>query len=210
MTAQDGTTLDLLDRAAEGDVAARAELLTRHRGRLRQMVAVHLDRRVAARVDPSDVVQDALLDAAQELPEYLVRRPIPFYPWLRQLAWERLVELHRRHIQAQRRSVQREEPRGFSLPHESALDLADRLVARGSSPINQLVRQEQRERVRLALTELGARDQEILVLRHLEQLSIADIAAVLGIREGAVKTRLLRALMRFRELLLAHEKEGQS
>jgi RNA polymerase sigma-70 factor, ECF subfamily len=210
MTAQDGTTLELLDRAAEGDSSARAELLTRHRGRLRQMVAVHIDRRVAARVDPSDVVQEALLDAAQELPEYLLRRPIPFYPWLRQLAWERLLELHRRHILAQKRSVQREEPRGFHLPDESALDLADRLVAGGGSPISHLLVQEQRERVRRALKELGPRDQEILVLRHLEQLSIAEIAAVLNISEGAVKTRLLRALVRFRELLLTDERENQS
>jgi RNA polymerase sigma-70 factor (ECF subfamily) len=210
MTAQDESTLELLDRAAEGDDSARADLLTRHRGRLRQMVAVHIDRRLAARVDPSDVVQEALLDAAKELPAYLLQRPLPFYPWLRQLAWERLLELHRRHILAQKRSVQREEPRGFHLPDESALDLADRLVSRGSSPISHLLREEQRARVRLALTELGPRDQEILVLRHLEQLAIAEIAAVLNISEGAVKTRLLRALVRFRELLLANEKEDQS
>jgi RNA polymerase sigma-70 factor (ECF subfamily) len=207
MTAQDSSTLELLDRAAGGDGSAQTELLTRHRGRLRQMVAVHLDRRLAARVDPSDVVQEALLDAAQELPDYLIRRPIPFYPWLRQLAWERLLELHRRHIFAQKRSVQREELCGFHLPDESALDLANRLVASGASPISHLLLEERRARVRLALTELGPRDQEILVLRHLEQLSIAEIAAILNIGEGAVKTRLLRALVRFRELLQADDKE---
>src|SRR5436305_15131764 len=151
MTAQDGTTLELLDRAAEGDVAARAELLTRHRGRLRQMVAVHLDRRVAARVDPSDVVQDALLDAAQELPEYLVRRPIPFYPWLRQLAWERLVELHRRHVQAKKRSVVREESLDLGLSGQSVQALAKRLLTRGESPSANLQKKELRARVRAAL-----------------------------------------------------------
>jgi RNA polymerase sigma-70 factor, ECF subfamily len=208
MTAQEGSTLELLDRAAEGDVSARTELLTRHRARLRRMVAVHIDRRVAARIDPSDVVQEALLDAAKEMPEYLIRRPVPFYPWLRQLAWDRLLELHRRHIVAQKRSVQREEPGGFHLPDESALDLVDRLVARGNNPITHLLREEQRERVRLALLNLGPRDQEILVLRHLEQLSITEIAAILSIGEGAVKTRLLRALVRFRELLLEEEKEN--
>ena len=210
MTAQEGSTLELLDRAAEGDASARTELLTRHRARLRRMVAVHIDRRLAARFDPSDVVQEALLDAARELPGYLVRRPVPFYPWLRQLAWDRLVELHRRHIFAQKRSVQREESRGFHLPDESAVDLADCLVARGSNPVAHLVREEQREKVRQALLDLGSRDQEILVLRHLEHLSITEIAAVLAIGEGAVKTRILRALVRFRELLLADEKEDLS
>jgi RNA polymerase sigma-70 factor, ECF subfamily len=210
MPAQEGSTLELLDRAAEGDASARAELLTRHRGRLRHMVAVRIDRRLAARVDPSDVVQEALFDAARELPEYLARRPVPFYPWLRQLAWERLVELHRRHIAAQKRSVAREELQSLHLPDESALDLANSLIARGRSPISHLLLQEQRERVRRALTGLGPRDQEILVLRHLEQLSIAEIAAILDIREGTVKTRLLRALVRFRELLIDAEIEDQS
>ncbi len=202
MVAQDKSTLELLDRAAEGDATARAELLVRHRVRLRRMIAVHIDRRLTARFDPSDVVQEALFDAARELPDYLLRRPIPFYPWLRHIAWERLVDLHRRHVVAQKRSVHREEARAYHLPDESALELADCLIARGGSPIANMVRQEERAAVRLALTKLGDRDQEILILRHLEQLSIAEIAAVLGIREGAVKTRLLRALVRFRELLV--------
>ena len=211
MTAQEGSTLELLNRAAEGDGSARTELLTRHRARLRRMVAVHIDRRLAARFDPSDVVQEALLDAARELPTYLVQRPIPFYPWLRQLAWDRLVELHRRHMLAQKRSVQREQPGGFHLPDESALELADCLVKReAATPLPIYQREEQRGKVRQALLSLGSRDQEILVLRHLEHLSIAEIAAVLNIGEGAVKTRVLRALVRFRELLLAAETEDLS
>jgi RNA polymerase sigma-70 factor (ECF subfamily) len=97
------------------------------------MVAVHLDRRLAARVDPSDVVQEALLYAAQALDDYLRERPSPFYPWLRQLAWERLIELHRRHLHAQRRSVKREEPLALHLSDESAQQLVDRVLARQSS-----------------------------------------------------------------------------
>src|SRR5947209_378094 len=101
-------TEDLLRRAAAGEIAARERLLARHRDRLRQAVALRLDRRLAARVDPSDVVQEAMADAAHKFSDYLRRRPLPFYPWLRQLALERLIELHRRHIQAQKRSVMRE------------------------------------------------------------------------------------------------------
>src|SRR6266550_4078148 len=101
-------TPELLDRTRGGDVAAGQELLTRHRARLRRMVEVRLDRRLAPRVDPSDVVQEALADAARRLDDYLRQRPLPFYPWLRRLAWERLVKLHQRHIGAERRSVTRE------------------------------------------------------------------------------------------------------
>jgi len=209
MSEQESATAELLDLASRGDKAARGQLFTQHRHRLRQMVAFHMDRRLATRVDPSDVVQEAFTDAAQRLSDYLRRRPLPFYPWLRQLAWERLLDLHRRHIIAQKRSIQREEAPSLLLPDESALELADRLVAQGSSPIGQLLRKEQRERIRDALTLLGPRDQEVLVLRHLEQLSISETAAVMSVSEGVVKTRHLRALQRFRDLLLA-EGEGQS
>src|SRR5947199_6994432 len=95
---RDGDTERLLQLAARGDAAARDRLLDRHRGRLRQAVARRLDPRLAARVDPSDVVQDALADADRKLAGYLRDRPLPFYPWLRRLALERLLELHRRHV----------------------------------------------------------------------------------------------------------------
>src|SRR5579872_5226230 len=98
-------TDQLLGRAAAGDRRARSELLHRHRARLRRMVAVRLDRRILPRVDPSDVVQEALAEADQKLSAYLRQRPVPFYPWLRRLAWEQLVRLHERHLRAGRRSV---------------------------------------------------------------------------------------------------------
>ncbi len=201
-------TETLLQRASEGDQAAREALLARHRTRLRQMVAFRLDRRLAARVDASDVVQEALAEAAQKLSDYLRRRPLPFYPWLRQLALERLVGLHRLHIRAQKRSVSREEAGALPLTDESTLQLADRLMAKAGTPIGQLLRDELRSRVHAALFRLRPRDREVLVLRHLEQLSIRDIAAVLGIREGAVKTRHLRALKHFRAAII--EEQGES
>src|SRR5262245_48665523 len=96
-------TEELVARAGRGDSAACQELLMRHRERLCKMVAVRLDRRLAARIDPSDVVQEALLEAAQKLSQYLRRRPVPFYAWLRRLAWEHLVDIHERHLAARKR-----------------------------------------------------------------------------------------------------------
>jgi RNA polymerase sigma-70 factor (ECF subfamily) len=201
MTPPSPDTEQLVERAAHGDAGAREHLLVRHRDRLRQMVAVHLDRRLAARVDPSDVVQEALADAARKLTGYLRDRPLPFYPWLRRLAWERLVKLHRRHLHARRRSATREQPGVLRLPDESAVELARRLIAPGSSPSRQLVRAELQGRVQAALEALGERDREVLVLRYLEGLRTREVAAVLGISEGAVKVRHVRALERLRRLL---------
>jgi RNA polymerase sigma-70 factor, ECF subfamily len=203
MVLEDSTTEELLLSAGRGDRAARERLLSQHRQRLRQMIAFRIDRRLAARVDPSDVVQEALTEASQKLSSYIRTRPVPFYPWLRQLAWQRLIELHRRHIRAQKRSVTREEPQAMFLPDESALELANRLLCRGSSPIAHLLRDEQRSRVQAALLRLPSRDREVLIMRHLEQLSTAEMAAVLGVSEGAIKVRHLRALERFRDRLIA-------
>jgi RNA polymerase sigma-70 factor, ECF subfamily len=194
-------TDELLRRAEGGDAHARQAVLVRHRERLKHMVAVHLDRRLAARIDPSDVVQEALLAAARGLDDYLRQRPLPFYPWLRRLAWEHLIELHRQHLHAHKRSVQREEPLAAHLSDESAMQLADRVLARQSSPSQRAMKSELRSRIRAALDRLEERDRDVLVLRHLEQLSTSETAAVLGIREGAVKTRHLRALERLRDLL---------
>jgi RNA polymerase sigma-70 factor, ECF subfamily len=191
-------TDDLLDRTAAGDRAARDELLARHRDRLRRMVALRLDRRLAARVDPSDIVQEALADAARRLDDYLRDRPLPYYPWLRRLTWDRLDKAHRRHTAA-RRSVGREEPP--PLPAESALELADRLLADNTDPADAALRRERRVHVRAALGRLAPADREVLALRFLERLTTAEAAAVLAVTPGAVRLRVMRALDRLRELL---------
>jgi RNA polymerase sigma-70 factor (ECF subfamily) len=201
---------DLIRRAGAGDRGAREQLLAHHRARLRQMVAVRMDRRLLRRVDPSDVVQEALADACLRLSEYLQQRPLPFYPWLRQLAWLRLVDLHRQHVRAQKRSVLREEGQSLPLPGDSVVQLADRLLSKGLSPSGHMELNELRQRVHQALARLSPRDREVVVMRHLEQLSMAEIAAVLGITEGAVKVRHLRALQRLQEFLHSGPGEGGS
>jgi RNA polymerase sigma-70 factor (ECF subfamily) len=197
----DSETEGLLRGIARGDDAARQRLLDRHRHRLRQMVELRLDRRLRARLDPSDVVQEVLAEADAALADYLARRPLPFYPWLRQLAWDRLVELHRRHVAARRRSVTREEGDDPGPEDGSTPGLIDRLLDTQTSPSRRVLREELRGRVRSALDRLAARDREVLVLRHLEQLSTAETAAVLGVSAGAVKLRHLRALDRLRSVL---------
>src|SRR5205085_4756112 len=112
-------TDDLLERTSCGDDRARNRLLERHRARLRTMIAVRMDRRLKARVDPSDVVQEVLQEANRNLAGYLRDRPLPFHAWLREIAWKRLVDLRRRHIRAAKRSVIREKDVDLGLSDES-------------------------------------------------------------------------------------------
>jgi RNA polymerase sigma-70 factor (ECF subfamily) len=200
MTQAQPDTEELLRRTGAGDRSARGALLERHRDRLRRMVAVRMDSRLAARVDPSDVVQEALAEADRRLDRYARERPLPFYPWLRQLAWDRMAEQHRRHVRAGRRSVRREEG-PWGLPDASAEELAQRLFAGGDSPSAGVQRQELRDRVRAALEGLSAQEREVLALRYLEQLSAREVGAVVGVNESTAKKRALRALQRLRDVL---------
>jgi RNA polymerase sigma-70 factor (ECF subfamily) len=191
----------LVQRVCRGDPTARGELLERYRPFLLRMVTLRIDRRLAARVDASDIVQETLARANRDLSKYVRRRAVPFSVWLRQIAWERLADEHRLHIRSQRRTVTREQPGDISLPDDSVIQLADGLLASGTSPSRRLIRDEDRERLRAALASLPERDREILVMRHLEQLDNSEIAAVLSLSEGAVRVRQVRALRRLRTLL---------
>jgi RNA polymerase sigma-70 factor (ECF subfamily) len=197
-------TDQLLDRIVLGDASATEALLTRHHKRLRRMVYLRIDPRLAARLDPSDIVQDALAEAHKRLPDYAAQRPIPFYPWLRRIAWDRLLAMHRRHIAAKRRTVLREDV--LPLSEDSEMLLAERLAAtEASSPSHQLLRREIRDRVRQAIAQLPAGDREIITLKHLEDLSFQEAAAVLEVTAAAVYSRYYRAIQRLHRLL--HESE---
>ncbi len=192
-------TDELLRRVASGDLPAQEQLFDRHRGRLRGMVAMRMDGRLAGRLDPSDVVQETLLAASKQLEAYVRERPLPFYPWLRQLAWRRLVDLHHRHVTAKKRTVTREDE--LALSDQSVLVLAERFAHAGSSPSLGLLQQELRDRVRAALEQLSATDREVVAMRHIEQMAVEEIAATLGLSASAVKMRVLRAVQRLRAVL---------
>ena len=199
MVPNDPDTAGLIDRVRQGSESAAGKLLDRHRGRLRQMVAVRMDDRLAARVDPSDVVQETLMVASRRLAQYVGEQPIAFYPWLRQIAWNCLVDLHRRHILAGRRAVDRDRHLGIS--ETSAAQLVDHLLTSETGPLGSLLKEELRTRVRAVLGQLSEQDRELLLLRHLEQLTMGECAEVMGISETAATQRQLRALQRLRRLL---------
>lgn len=190
-------TQRLLERFRTGDRAALNDLLTRHRPYLCQLVELRLDSRLRARVDPSDVVQEAQLEAARRLQDDPEPPPMPFRLWLRQLASDRLLMLRRYHIGAARRSVERE----VALPDRSSLVLAQQFLARGASPGQQFDERELARRVRQAVARLSESDREVLLMRTFEGLSFAEVAYVLRIDAAAARKRHGRALLRLHKIL---------
>jgi RNA polymerase sigma-70 factor (ECF subfamily) len=194
----------LIERARAGDREALNTLLTRHRDRLRRMVEMRLDARLQARVDASDVVQDAYVEVAERLDEYLRDPRLPLFLWLRLVVGERLMKLHRHHLGTQMRDAGREVSlyRG-ALPAASSAALAAQLLGKHTSPTQAAVRAERILRVQEALNALDPVDREILSLRHFEELTAAEAAQVLGIEESASAKRYFRALKRLKAVLAA-------
>jgi RNA polymerase sigma-70 factor (ECF subfamily) len=195
-------TQRLLDQARAGDPAAVERLLADYREPLRRVIDLRLDPHLARRVDASDIVQDALLEANRRLADYLQHPAMPFHLWLRHLAHDRLIDAHRRHRQAARRSLDREQalhpPRWAD---ESSVQLIAQLIDPERTPASAALQHELQARLAAALAALDEDDREVILMRHHEQLSNQEVAAALGLTEAAASMRHLRALRRLKEVL---------
>jgi RNA polymerase sigma-70 factor (ECF subfamily) len=203
MDNESAETLDLLERARTGDGAALNAIFLRYRERLRRMVDLRLDRRLQARVDASDVIQEAYVEVVSRLDEYLRAPRLPLFLWLRLVVGERLMKLHRYHLGTRLRdaglevSLYRE-----ALPAASSSALAAQLLGKHTSPTQAVLRAERMLRVQEAINSLDPLDREVLSLRHFEELTCAESAQVLGIQESAAAKRYIRALKRLKDVLM--------
>ncbi len=195
-------TQELLRRAEEGDAVAINNLMDRHRDSLRQMVNVRMDRAIAGRVDASDVVQDVLWEASRRLEDYIRQPNMPFHLWLRQLAKDRMIDMHRRHRGAKRRSVDRENPlQAAPNADASGFDWGGQLPDGELTPAAANIRRELEQRFLAALSELEEDDRDILLMRHYEHLGNGEVATALNITPAAAGMRHLRALKKLRAIL---------
>jgi RNA polymerase sigma-70 factor (ECF subfamily) len=202
MSENSSATNDLLRAVADGDAARWGKLLTRHEERLKRMVALRLDRRLQSRIDASDVVQEAYLEAGVRLAEYLKHPNMPFFLWLRFLTGQKLQELHRHHLGTKMRDAHREvSPYRGGLPEATSAALAAQLMGHLTQPSQAAMRAEMKLQLQQALNSMDPLDREVLVLRHFEQLSNVEAARVLEIQEPAASKRYIRALRRLKEIL---------
>jgi RNA polymerase sigma-70 factor (ECF subfamily) len=190
----------LLDAFRAGDPAAGDALLRRYEPWLKLMARLQLESRFRAKFDPSDVVQQTMLEAVRAAPQFRGATEGEFTAWLRQILAHALAHEIRRYAGTAKRDVAREVPLEQELTHSSQ-QLGNLLAATGTSPSQQAVKQEQSVRLAEVLERLPEDFREVIVLRNLEGLPHEAVARRMGRSPGAVRMLWVRALARLREEL---------
>lgn len=208
--AGDDQTETLLTAAREGDSDAVNRLLEKHRVPIRRLVEMRLDRKVQRRVDVSDVVQDVMVEASGRLEKYLSDPSMAFHLWLRQIAWDRIIDTYRRHRVSAKRNMDREQPMSAPAgPDQSTMEFAVQLCDPALTPAAAATQREIALKVEDAVEQMNDQDREIIVMRHYEHLSNLEIAEALGVNAPAASMRYLRAIRRLREMLQASDGDLQ-
>lgn len=199
---------DELEMLKSGDADAIAEVFSRHRDKLQRMVRFRLDRRLYGRVDTADVLQDVWLETSRRIEDYTSNPAVPFFVWVRQLAYQIIIDLHRRHLGAQKRNISQEVSIAKS-NCDTSVSIAAQLAGNLTSPSNVAMRGERLARLREALDGMDEVDREVLALRHFEELGNNEVAEILGIQKTAASNRYVRALKRLKQVLEADSESAE-
>ncbi len=200
----------LAERLKTGDVEALAGVFQGHYDRLRRMVELRIDARLRGRIDAADVLQDSFIDLSRRLDGYLSDPKLPLFLWLRQVVSDRLAMVHRHHLGTRMRDAAQEVSLyRNALPRASSAALVSMLLGRLTSPSSAAIRAEQVLKIQEAVNALAPIDREVVALRHFEQLTRAEAAAVLGITEEAGAKRYIRAIKKLKKILAATPDESE-
>lgn len=177
-----------------------AEVWLEHRDRLVRLLASRMPRVLLRRMSADDVAQEAYLACGRRL-DFLKSRPdVPMFVKLRRIALQTLTDMERRHLGSVKRDAMKESTWDDDADDPS-VDAWAQFADSISSPRTHLERLERQAMARRILHEMPAMDREILELRHFEELSNNECAAVLEIAPKAASIRYVRALKRFQDLL---------
>lgn len=177
-----------------GDEAKLAPLFECYRERLLRMVNFRIHPRLVGRLDPEDILQDTYIEAGKRIDAF-TGDDKPFLVWIRLITQQTMIDLHRKHLGAKMRNAGRE----VSAPASGTL--SGFFVGHITSPSRAVMREEARVKIEQALESMDEIDREVLLLRHFEELSNKEAAAVLGIQENAASNRYVRALGRLKGYL---------
>jgi RNA polymerase sigma-70 factor (ECF subfamily) len=189
----------LIEHARHAQPGALDRLLESYRHYLRLLARTGIDVSLRGKADPSDLVQETLLKAHQNFPEFRGGSEAELAAWLRQILVRNLTDLVRRYRRAEARNVAREQSLEQLLGKSS--QALDRFVANGSSPSQSAQRRELGVVLADALAKLPADYREVIVLRSLEELEWKDVAAQMKRTQGAVRLLWARALKQLKPLI---------
>ena len=180
-----------------------AEVWQEHRERIAHLLSTRVPPALLRRMGVDDLVQEAYLACGRRM-EYLQQREdVPVYVKLRRVALQALADMERKHLGAGKRDAMKEAD--MADDDSNAMDAWAQFADSISSPRTHLERLERQAYTRRVLAALPDTDREILELRHFEELSNAECAAVLGLSQKTASIRYVRALKRFRDLLLEQD-----
>jgi RNA polymerase sigma-70 factor (ECF subfamily) len=191
---------DVVDRVRRHDAGAVAEFLESHRPQLMAFIERQLGTALRRKVEPDDVFQEASAEAVRALPTTELGDRDPF-SWLCQIAERRIIDLHRRHFDAQKRDAGREVPLGSGGAETGQVGLINMLVASMTTPSKAFSRNAREMRLNEALAKLPDEQREALRLRYVESMPSKDIAARLGKSDAAVRVMLTRSIKKLQDLL---------
>ena len=187
-------TTALLERVANGNSAALDRLLEVHRPYLKRIIHMRMEPTLRTRVDVSDIVQEAQIVITKDIGQFIRQRPTSFRIWIRRKGLDRLADQRRRHIATMKRSVQMEQ----NITDVSSIEIARNLLSKSPSKI--LGQIELRERIHRLIEQLGQIYREVLVLRHAEELTNAEVADLLDIAPDTARRRYGRALRKLHQV----------
>lgn len=199
---------ELVDRLRGGDDRALAQLFSLYHDRLLRLIEFRLDRSLHSRVDPSDILQDAYIDASQRIPHFLAREASSISVWLRLIVLQRLQLVVRHHLLTDKRDARKEVSIGRVAEGQPFDHIVQLLADSITSPSAAVARTEAVGMVEQMLEQMSTTDREVLVLRHFEQVSNDEVAEILGISAKAASNRYVRALVRLKTLVQAIERRG--
>lgn len=191
---------EFLCRARAGDADARGRLLEMYRNYLTFLARVQLGRRLQGKVEPSDLVQEAFLEAHRDFRHFQGQTEAELLSWLRRVLATSLADQIRRYRGTQRRDPRLERRLAAELEHSSHA-LEHSLVDSDSSPSDRASRREEALRLAGAMEHLPAHYREVLLLRHFQGMQFPEIALRLGKTVDGVKKTWLRGLAQLRRAL---------
>ena len=184
---------DLLERARAGDQDALGELLKGQNRLLEQMARKEVDGRLQARLSAADIVQQTCLSAIRNFDDFRGENEPQFAAWLRGVHERNVKDIVRRHVVARKRAVSAQEPLDNSTPQNES----------PHTPSRRAMLDESTAQLSEALKSLPETQAEAVRLRHLEQLSLSEIAQRMDRTEVAVASLLKRGLAALRQRLPA-------